>query len=132
MLFSAMLLMMLGFISWSVPGIAGGTIMALVMKWAEPRIEYARLLVIALGWIAGMVVGGMAGLLLNQSLYELKPWLGSFGYQVPLIISFAVTFFVSLATIQFLMRIVAHEKFYLFSWYNIILGILILLWWFFV
>ena len=91
MLFSAMFLIMLGLISWLVPGITGGTIMVVVIKWANPGLDYARLRVIALGWIGGMVVGGIAGLLLNQSLYEMKPWLGSFDYQTPLIISFAVT-----------------------------------------
>ena len=45
-----------------------------------------------------------------------------------LIISFITTFIVSLFTIQFLVRIIQSDKFYLFSWYNIILGILIVVW----
>jgi len=85
------ILIMLGLTSWFIPGIAGGTITAVVIKWADTRIHYARLLLIAFGWIAGMVVGGIAGTLLYQSFYEVKSLLGDFDYQLPLTISFAVT-----------------------------------------
>ncbi len=45
-----------------------------------------------------------------------------------LIISFFITFFVSLFTINVLLKIVKSDKFYLFGVYNFILGILVLIW----
>ena len=44
-----------------------------------------------------------------------------------LVISFIITFFVSLITIKLLIRIIKSDKFYLFGIYNIILGIIILI-----
>jgi len=44
-----------------------------------------------------------------------------------LVVSFILTFLVSLFTIKFLMKIIANDKFYLFGIYNILLGILILI-----
>lgn len=45
-----------------------------------------------------------------------------------LIFSFIVTFLVSLITIKILIRIIKSDKFYYFGIYNIILGILVLVW----
>jgi undecaprenyl-diphosphatase len=44
-----------------------------------------------------------------------------------LVISFIITFFVSLITIKLLIRIIKSDKFYLFGIYNIILGIVVLI-----
>ena len=44
-----------------------------------------------------------------------------------LVISFIITFFVSLITIKLLIRIIKSDKFYLFGIYNIILGIIVLI-----
>ena len=44
-----------------------------------------------------------------------------------LIISFIITFLVSLITIKLLIRIIKSDKFYLFGIYNILLGIIILI-----
>ena len=44
-----------------------------------------------------------------------------------LIISFIVTFLVSLFTIKILIKIISNDKFYLFGIYNILLGILVLI-----
>ena len=45
-----------------------------------------------------------------------------------LVISFGLTFLTSLITIKYLMQIITHEKFYLFGWYNVVLGVLIVAW----
>ncbi len=45
-----------------------------------------------------------------------------------LLVSFLLTFITSLITIKFLINIVKHDKFYLFGWYNIVLGILVVVW----
>lgn len=44
-----------------------------------------------------------------------------------LVISFIITFFVSLITIKLLIRIIKSDKFYLFGIYNIILGLVVLI-----
>ena len=44
-----------------------------------------------------------------------------------LVISFIITFFVSLITIKLLIKIIKSDKFYLFGIYNIILGIVVLI-----
>ena len=44
-----------------------------------------------------------------------------------LVISFIITFFVSLITIKLLIKIIKSDKFYLFGIYNIILGIIVLI-----
>jgi len=48
-----------------------------------------------------------------------------------LIVSFILTFLVSLFTIKILLKIIKTDKFYLFGIYNFILGILVLIWSFF-
>ncbi|MEN9625705.1 MAG: hypothetical protein RL557_33 [archaeon] len=45
-----------------------------------------------------------------------------------LLVSFGLTFLTSLITIQYLMKIVSHDKFYLFGWYNVVLGVLVVGW----
>lgn len=66
--------------------------------------------------------------LLGANFFELKNIASiDISYSI-LIISFITTFLVSLFTIKFLFRIIQSDKFYLFSWYNIILGIFILGW----
>jgi undecaprenyl-diphosphatase len=44
-----------------------------------------------------------------------------------LVISFIITFFVSLITIKLLIKIIKSDKFYLFGIYNIILGLVVLI-----
>ena len=63
--------------------------------------------------------------LLGASLFEAKNIAHlNISYSV-LLVSFVVTLATSLLTIKFIMKIVTNDKFYLFSWYNIILGLLI-------
>lgn len=45
-----------------------------------------------------------------------------------LAVSFSITFLVSLITIKILIKIIKNDKFYLFGFYNFILGVLVLLW----
>src|SRR3989344_8616695 len=64
--------------------------------------------------------------LLGANIFEIKNIAAlDISYSI-LFVSFIVTFLVSLVTIRFLMGIVQHEKFYLFGWYNIILGIVVI------
>jgi len=63
--------------------------------------------------------------LLGASLFEAKNIAHlNISYSV-LLVSFVVTLATSLLTIKFIMTIFTNDKFYLFSWYNIILGLLI-------
>jgi undecaprenyl-diphosphatase len=56
----------------------------------------------------------------NLILQEINLWI--------LTICFFVTFFVSIFTIKFLLRIVKTDKFYLFGIYNLLIGIFIIIW----
>lgn len=66
--------------------------------------------------------------LIGANLFELKNIASLNVSYIILIISFITTFVVSLFTIQFLIKVIKSDKFYLFSWYNIILGILVVAW----
>jgi prolipoprotein diacylglyceryltransferase len=46
---------------WSSPGIVGAIISAVIIRWAEPRVNTTSLATIAFGWIAGMIIGGIVG-----------------------------------------------------------------------
>ena len=48
-----------------------------------------------------------------------------------LILSFIITFLVSLVTIKLIIRVIDSDNFYLFGVYNIVLGIVVLIWSFF-
>lgn len=65
---------------------------------------------------------------LGASFFEAKELaLSEINYSF-LLISFIATFFVSLLSIKFLLRIIKGEKFYLFGVYNFLLGVLVVLW----
>lgn len=65
-------------------------------------------------------------IIFGASLIELKELaVSDISYNM-LIISFLITFFVSLFSIKLLMNIVKNERFYLFGFYNMFLGIIIL------
>jgi len=67
-------------------------------------------------------------LILGAGILELKDLVFSGIDYYFLIISFILTFVVSLFTIKVLLKIVRSDKFYLFGIYNFIIGILILIW----
>ena len=67
-------------------------------------------------------------IVLGASILEFKDlMMSNINYNM-LLISFFVTFFVSLFTIKILLRIVKSNKFYLFGIYNFLIGILVLIW----
>jgi undecaprenyl-diphosphatase len=67
-------------------------------------------------------------LILGASILELKDLIISDISYWLLLISFFVTFLVSLFTINILLKIVKSDKFYLFGIYNFVIGILVLGW----
>ena len=65
-------------------------------------------------------------LILGANILELKDLaLLDINYSI-LLVSFVVTFFISLFTINLLIKIIKSEKFYLFGIYNFLLGFLVL------
>jgi undecaprenyl-diphosphatase len=69
--------------------------------------------------------------ILGAGVLELKDLAFSqISYSI-LIISFIITFVISLFTIKILLKIIKTDKFYLFGIYNLIIGILVLIWSFF-
>jgi undecaprenyl-diphosphatase len=70
--------------------------------------------------------------ILGASLLEVKDLIHSQINIVYLIISFTITFIVSILTIKILLRVLKTDKFYLFGIYNFIVGILILIFYFFI
>ncbi|MEK6871883.1 MAG: undecaprenyl-diphosphate phosphatase [Nanoarchaeota archaeon] len=63
--------------------------------------------------------------LLGANIFEIKNIMSmNISYSI-LVVSFLLTFVTSLITIRFLIQIVQHEKFYLFGWYNVVLGIFV-------
>jgi undecaprenyl-diphosphatase len=68
---------------------------------------------------------------LGAAVLELKDLVASDINYSLLIISFVITFIVSLFAIKVLLRIIKTDNFYLFGIYNFILGILVLIWSFF-
>jgi len=67
-------------------------------------------------------------LILGAGVLELKDLAFSEISYSMLLISFIVTFIVSLFTIKILLKIVKSDKFYLFGIYNFIVGVLVLIW----
>lgn len=66
-------------------------------------------------------------LVLGATILEAKDIiLGDINYSL-LLISFAVTFLVSIITIKILLKLIQNKKFYVFGIYNFVLGILILI-----
>lgn len=66
--------------------------------------------------------------ILGASILEFKDLtLSNISYFI-LLLCFFITFITSLFTIKILMKIIKSEKFYLFGVYNLVLGILILIW----
>jgi len=69
--------------------------------------------------------------ILGASLIEAKDFILSDINYLILILSFFITFIVSIASIKILLRILKGDKFYLFGVYNFVLGILIMIFYFF-
>lgn len=67
-------------------------------------------------------------LILGATILESKDLVLSDINYLVLVISFFVTFIVSIFTIKLLLKIIKNRKFYLFGIYNFIIGILILIW----
>lgn len=66
-------------------------------------------------------------IILGASLFELKDLIiADINYSL-LIISFLLTFFVSLFAIKILLKIIRNEKFYLFGIYNIVIGVILVI-----
>jgi undecaprenyl-diphosphatase len=66
--------------------------------------------------------------ILGAGVLEAKDIVGSqISYGI-LILSFIITFLVSLVTIKLLLRIIKSDRFYLFGVYNFVLGLLVLIW----
>lgn len=67
-------------------------------------------------------------IVLGASVLELKDLAFSEIDYMLLVVSFVLTFIVSLFTIRVLLRIVKSDRFYLFGVYNFILGIIVVVW----
>ena len=67
-------------------------------------------------------------IIIGASLIETKDIILSDINYLILILSFFITFFVSLFSIKILLRILKGEKFYLFGIYNFVIGVLVLVW----
>jgi len=67
-------------------------------------------------------------IILGASLVELKDLVFSDINYLILILSFFITFFVSVFTIKVLLKILKSDKFYLFGVYNFIVGVLVVVW----
>ncbi len=50
---------------WLIPGIVGGGMTALAIKWADRRLDTKNFVTITSGWAVGMTLGGIAG----QAIY---------------------------------------------------------------
>lgn len=67
-------------------------------------------------------------IILGASLFQLENLILSEINYYLLVISFMITFFISLLTIKLLIKIINSNNFYLFGIYNLILGVIILIW----
>lgn len=101
-----------------LPGISrsGATISGGLIRGVdkEQALKFSFLMAIPL------IFGASILELNNLIISDISYWL--------LLISFLITFFVSLFTINVLLKIVKSDKFYLFGVYNFILGIFVLIW----
>jgi hypothetical protein len=66
--FVIFLIILLGLIYWFIPAIVGGTITAFAIKSTDTKVDFPRMLTIALGWCLGMFIGGMTGRLVDIAL----------------------------------------------------------------
>jgi len=67
-------------------------------------------------------------IVLGAAVIELKDLVATNLDYSLLIVSFIITFLVSLFTIKLLLKIIKTDKFYLFGVYNFVLGILVVIW----
>jgi len=67
-------------------------------------------------------------MIFGASLIEAKEIALSDIHFVTFLTSFTITLFISLLTIKFLIRVIKSNRFYLFGIYNIILGLLVVVW----
>jgi len=94
-------------------GMATGSGLILGLK-KEEAIKFSFILAIPIVFGAGILEAGQISTL-TLPFYVL-------------LTSFTITLLTSLLTIMLLVRIIKHDKFYLFGIYNFILGIILILW----
>lgn len=90
---------------WLIPGVVGGSITALAIKWADRRLDRGDFVSIVSRWALGMTLGGVAGQAIYIVFDSFLSWIIGIG-----ITGMVTAFIGSLATYMVLESLTTNEN----------------------